>query len=174
MDGIIYFSVQFCDNSLLVLKMRSQVFSFASKKIQAFSRDRKVLMSLLSVLFHLQSCVSVFLNFNFSQDIWGNVHVPEINLISQGTLIKAFYLPRKTMQKKFERWFCRRKTEEDYNTKISVSSNMPCTFLLFKASAIFQIFFPRNLFFRQVLRTSDFLNSKCLTFVYLLIYLFLH
>ena len=33
----------------------------------------------------------------FSQDIWGNVHyVFEINLIFQGTLIKAFYLPSET------------------------------------------------------------------------------
>ena len=39
---------------------------------------------------------------------------------------------------------------------------MPCTFLLFKASALPQIFFPRNLLFRQVLRTPVFLNSKCL------------
>ena len=32
----------------------------------------------------------------FNQDIWGNVHfVREINLIPQGTLIKAFYLPIK-------------------------------------------------------------------------------
>ena len=37
----------------------------------------------------------------FSQDIWGNVrYVPEINLISRGTLIKAFYLPNKTVSKK--------------------------------------------------------------------------
>ena len=39
---------------------------------------------------------------------------------------------------------------------------MPCTFLLFKASAFLQIFFPRNLLFRQVLRTSIFLNIKYL------------
>ena len=38
---------------------------------------------------------------------------------------------------------------------------MPCTFLLFKASAFLQIFLPRNLLFRQVLRTPVFLNSKC-------------
>ena len=32
----------------------------------------------------------------FIQDIWGDVHyVPEINPISKGTLIKAFYLPSK-------------------------------------------------------------------------------
>ena len=45
----------------------------------------------------------------------------------------------------------------------------PCTLLLFKASAFLQIFFPRNLLFRKVLRTSAFLNSKCLTFHYLFI-----
>ena len=60
LDGIICFSVQFCDNSLLVLKMRFQVFSFASKKTQGFSSDKKILLSLLSVLFHLQNRVSVF------------------------------------------------------------------------------------------------------------------
>ena len=60
LDGIICFSVQFCDNSLLVLKMRFQVFSFASKKVQGFSNDRKILMSLLSVLFHLENSVSIF------------------------------------------------------------------------------------------------------------------
>ena len=68
--------------------MRFQVFSFESKKVQGFSSDRKILISLLSVLFHLQNRESVFFVFffeilSFSQDIWGNVHyVPEINLIT--------------------------------------------------------------------------------------------
>ena len=65
LNSIICFSVQFCDNSLLVLKMHLQVFSFASKKVQGFSSDMKMLMLLLSVFFHLQKCVSVFWNFNF-------------------------------------------------------------------------------------------------------------
>ena len=60
LDGIICFSVQFCDNLILALKMRFQVFSVASKKVQGFSSDRKILMSLLSVLFHLQNSVSGF------------------------------------------------------------------------------------------------------------------
>ena len=61
--------------------MRFQVFSFARKKVQGFSSDRKILMSFLSVHFHLQNHVSVF--ENFSQNILENVHyVPEINLIS--------------------------------------------------------------------------------------------
>ena len=65
LDGIFCFSARFCDNSLLVFKMRFQVFSFPSKKVQGFSSDRKILMLLLSVLFHLQNRVSVFWNFNF-------------------------------------------------------------------------------------------------------------
>ena len=43
-----------------------------------------------------------------------------------------------------------------------VFPNIPRTFLLFKASAILQIFSPRNLLFRQVLRTSAFLDRKYL------------
>ena len=50
-------------------------------------------------------------------------------------------------------------------SKKNVSPNIPCTFLLFKASAFLQTFFPRNLLFRKVLRASVFLNSKCLTFL---------
>ena len=65
LNGIICFSVRFCDNSLLVLKMRFQVFSFASKKVQGFSSDRKISMSLLSVLFHQQNRLPVFWNFKF-------------------------------------------------------------------------------------------------------------
>ena len=71
-------------------------------------------------------------------------------------------------------------TAEDNNVKIKVFPNIPCTFLLFKASTFLQIFFPRNLLIRQALRTSLFLNSKYLkhqikahTFLYLLTNLFL-
>ena len=39
--------------------------------------------------------------------------------------------------------------------------------MFFKASAFLQIFPPRNLLFCQVSRKSVFLNSKCLTFLYL-------
>ena len=49
----------FRTNSLLVLKMRFQIFSFASKNIKGFFSDRKILL-LLSVLFNLQNRVSVF------------------------------------------------------------------------------------------------------------------
>ena len=73
-----------------------------------------------------------------------------------------------------ETWFCRRKTSEDDNAKISVPPNIPCTFLLFKASAFFQIFFPRNLLFRQVLRTLVLVNSGYLIFLYLFISLLMN
>ena len=65
LSGIICFPVRFCDNLLLVLKMRFQFFSFASKKVQGFSSDRNKLVLLLSVLFHLPTAVSVFLDFTF-------------------------------------------------------------------------------------------------------------
>ena len=55
LNGIICFSVRICDNSL---------FSFTSKKLQGFSSDRKILVLLLSLLFHLQNRVSVFWNLN--------------------------------------------------------------------------------------------------------------
>ena len=72
-----------------------------------------------------------------SQDIWGKVHyVPKINLIFEGTLIKAFYLSSKTNLKKSEAWFCRRTTDEDNHVKLNVFPNIPCAFLLFKASAL--------------------------------------
>ena len=65
LDSLICFSVRFCDNSLLVLKMPPQVFSFASKKKQGSASDGKITMLLLSVLFYLQNRVSAFRNFNF-------------------------------------------------------------------------------------------------------------
>ena len=57
-------------NSLIVLKMRFQDFSFASKKVHGFSSDKEILMSLISVLFHLQNCVS-FLKFWFLAKSFG-------------------------------------------------------------------------------------------------------
>ena len=48
--------------------MSFQVFSFESEKVQGFYSDRKILMSLLSVLFHLQICASVSEMLIFSQD----------------------------------------------------------------------------------------------------------
>ena len=60
LDGITCFSLRFCDSSLLVFKMSFQVFTFACKMVQGFSSERKILISLLSVIFHLQNWVSVF------------------------------------------------------------------------------------------------------------------
>ena len=59
-------------DSVLVLKMRFQIFSLSNKKVQGFSSDRKILMSLLLMLFHLQNLYKTY-----------KVHyVPEIKLIS--------------------------------------------------------------------------------------------
>ena len=56
-----------------------QVFYFASEKVERFYSDSKILMALLSLLFHLQNVSQLFKILIFSQDIWGNIHyVPEI------------------------------------------------------------------------------------------------
>ena len=63
-------------------------------------------MSMSSVLFHLQNRVTVFEILIFSQDIWGDVHyVREINLISLGTLLKAFYLQTKQLERNLRHGF---------------------------------------------------------------------
>ena len=76
--------------------MRFQVYSFASKKLQGFSSDRDINVVFISALSSTK--LSQFFEiWIFYLDIWGNVHyVPEINLISKGTLINAFYLRSKT------------------------------------------------------------------------------
>ena len=98
------------------------------------------------MLLHLQNSVSVFFEILiFSRDIHGHIHyVPEINLSSKGTIIKAFCLPRKTIQKKSETLFCRRKTAEGDNANTNVSPNISCTFLPYKVSAFLQVFFLRK------------------------------
>ena len=80
LDGTICFSVQFCDNSLLVLKMRFQAFCFASKEVRVFSSDPE---DINVVVINALLSKKAFIYLIFSQNIWGNVHyVPEINLIS--------------------------------------------------------------------------------------------
>ena len=74
LNDMICFSAQFCENSLLVLKMRFQVFSLASKKVQGFSSDRKMLMQLYSLFFIYKTISQFFEILISSQDIWGNVH----------------------------------------------------------------------------------------------------
>ena len=133
MDGIICFSIWVVDNSLLVLKMLFQVFSFASKKVQGFSRDMKILMSLLSVSFHLQNCVSVFWNFDFYPRCLGKHPLWSCN--------QSHFL--RNSDKSLRHSLV---DERQLKTLIpkKLSPNMTFTFLLFKASAFLQIFFPRN------------------------------
>ena len=57
---------------------------------------------------------------------------------------EAFYLPNKTILKKSETRFCRRKSAEDDNANINAPLNIPCTFLLFNVSAFLPFFFPRK------------------------------
>ena len=74
--------------------------------------------------------------------------------------MKPFISRTKQFKRNLRHGFAERKTAEDNNAKINVCPNIPCAFLLFKASAILQIIFPTNLLFRQLLRRSVF-RSIC-------------
>ena len=88
-----------------------------------------------------------FWNFNFQPRYLGKRSLcPGNQSHFLGNSVKAFYLPSKTNQKKSETRFCRPKSAEDSNAKINVSPNISCTFLIFKASAFFQIFVPKIYF----------------------------
>ena len=79
----ICFSVRICDNSLLVLKMPFQVFSFSSKKVQGFALTGRYKCCCYQCSFIYKILSQFFEILVFSQDIWRNVHfVPEVNLIS--------------------------------------------------------------------------------------------
>ena len=79
LNGITCFSARFCDNSLLVLKMPFQLFSFASKKVQGSSSDIDVVV-ISDLTINYKTVSQFFEILILSQDICGNVHyVSEIN-----------------------------------------------------------------------------------------------
>ena len=135
LNGIICFSVRLCENSLLVLKMPVQVFTFASKNVQGFSSERKTLMSLLSVLFHRQNRVSVFWNFKFWPGYMGKRSLCPWN---QPHFLRNSDKSLMSRTKQFKRTLRHGFADErqlKINVKIKVFPNLPFTFLLFKASA---------------------------------------
>ena len=121
------------------------------------------------VISALSSAVSVFWNFNFWPRYSGKCSLCPWNQRQfPSNSDKSLLSPKENKLK--EIWdiiLQRQKIAEDNNAKINVSLNIFYIFLVFKASAFLQILFPKNLLFRQNLRTSVFLDSKCLTFLYL-------
>ena len=113
-------------------------------KVQGFSCDKKILMSLWSLLAHLQNRVSVFWNSNFESMLLGKRKSCPWNQLHFLRKSDKRLLSPKQQKKKSETRFCRRKIAKDDNVKINVSKNITCTFLLFKASVFLQIFFLRK------------------------------
>ena len=113
-------------------------------KVQGFSSDKKILMSLWSLLAHLQNGVSVFWNSNFESMLLGKRKSCPWNQLHFLRKSDKRLLSPKQQKKKSETRFCRRKIAKDDNVKINVSKNITCTFLLFKASVFLQIFFLRK------------------------------
>ena len=80
----------------------------------------------------------------FDQDIWRiDNYVCESCFLRNSD--KSLLYRGKTNEKNSETQFCKRETTQDDNAKINVYPNIPCTFLLFKASAFPQIFFPKKM-----------------------------
>ena len=129
-DSVNCFSVWFCENYLLVLEIRFQVFYLTSKKIQGFSSDKKILL-MQSLLFDpVEPCLSFFEISIFSWDFLGNWTSCVWNQLHFHT--------------KSDKSFCRWKTTKDERfPQIYLISYLP-----FKASAFFQIFFPNKTSFK--------------------------
>ena len=128
----------------LVLKIRFQFSSFATKKVQGFCSGRETIAIITLSSQNRVSILWIFFEMLIlNRDFWGNVnHVHEIKLTSSRNLIESL----STMQKKKKklRQFCRWTTAERDNVKINLSSNIPFVFLLFKICAFLQNFFPRK------------------------------
>ena len=123
------------------------------------------------MLFYLQNHVSIFWNFILWPRYLGKRSLcpwnqPHFWRNSDKTLLS----PEQINLKEIWDRFCRRKTVEDDYANINVPPNIPCTILLFKVSAVLQIFFPRKLKFweRQFFSTINVWHS----FPYPPIYLF--
>ena len=82
LNGIICFSVWLCDNLLLLLKMRFQVFFLQTKRYQSFLVTEKYYCRYYQWSFVYKAVSQIFEILILSQNIWGKVHyVLEINLI---------------------------------------------------------------------------------------------
>ena len=109
-------------------------------KVQGFSCDKKILMSLWSLLAHLQNRVSVFWNSNFESMLLGKRKSCPWNQLYFLRKSDKRLLSPKQQKKKSETRFCRRKIAKDERFQ---EYNL-YTFLLFKASVFLQIFFLRK------------------------------
>ena len=95
-------------------------------KVQGFSCDKKILMSLWSLLAHLQNRVSVFWNSNFESMLLGKRKSCPWNHLHFLRKSDKRLLSPKQQKKKSETRFCRRKIAKDDNVKINVSKNITC------------------------------------------------
>ena len=122
-----------------MLKMHFQVFSLVSEKVQGFSSDRNMVMSGIRCCYQCSftyRTVSQFFEILIFSQEFGETLIMSLKWTSF-PMEQIF----QTNFKKSEKRFCRWKTAKNNNAKTNVSSNIPCTFLLFKVSAFLQIFF---------------------------------
>ena len=104
----------------------------------------------------------------FSQDLWGNIHVPEINLISSGTLIKAFYLLNRKFKRNLRHGFVdERQLKIIMPNKCFPKHNLYLFTL--PSQCISSNFLSEKFTFQTSFEKISFFNSKYLTFLSLFI-----
>ena len=115
--------------------MHSKVF------LRVFQWKEDVNVVVLIVLLSTKRCLS-FLKFQFLVKIFGEIIIMSVKSTSfpKELWYKPFISQSKQIKRNL-RQFCRWKTAQDDNAKTNVSTNILCTFLLFKGSACLQIFF---------------------------------
>ena len=128
--------------------MFSGLFFRKQKGTRVFQWQEDINVVVISALSSTKQCLS-FLKFQFLAKIFRETFVMSLKSTSY---FKEFWKkPLSPEQNKLkEIWDTVLQTKDTWR---NASPNISCTFLLFKANEFLQIFFPRNIFFRQVLRT---------------------
>ena len=93
-----------------------------------FSRNRKIMLCLQSLLFHQQNWVLIFWRFYLELRFFGKYSLSPWNQTNFLMKSDKDLSPSKINKKKIKTWYCRQKTAEVGNVKINVSLNLPCTF----------------------------------------------
>ena len=147
----------------MVLKMRFQVFSLASKRVQGFSSDRNILILLLSVLFHCTKNEVFHWIFSKCDQIWSKLqiwsHLLKKSLMGNLIFYAMFYVQNRVSvfwnfnfysrhlgKRSLYPRFCRRRTAEDNKPKINVSWVYLVTFCSSKLVHFFKCSF-REIYF---------------------------
>ena len=128
MNGIICFSVRFCDNSLLVLKI---LFFRMQKCTMVFQWKEDINVVVIYALSSTKACLS-FVKFQFLAKTFGETFIMSLKstLIPKELWYKLFISQEKQIKRNLTHGFVD-KTAKDNNAKTNISTNITlCLFSL--------------------------------------------